>query len=1091
MPYSSTENDGTDNSTECFAQAPPPPARNSNSCPTASSGPKACCAESDGVRGDKGACNDDEGKYWYCDSDCEDCEDATTPCRSSLVRTIGEKRACAGQCDCNSCATADELDDLDAAIPCTVLHQNSPSMISDGTLKAVEMPSDITDGNGSKEADGEDPRTPLNRTPVPGQQSNCKFGVNTGDISSTSPSWTKGKDCVVTKFGKPSIEASDSPKAKCNNKQSAKEDDDDPSEHVYGEICENGTSGSGGEERLYFTIDNNAKNCTDDCGRTDPCVTSCCAKAKSHKELCVNRTNKHLVDSRVKSNCCSSCKCSSKMSSPQSKTSTTSTSNSNSNHPAVVGTKVNILTPKIASLKCLKPKGSFSAVTSSSCSWLPSRKLVRKKNNSKDKKNSNATLNSSSTQSLESAYPTFHSSCIDFGEKLQQGRYPSTKTVSDNFDTDSDYVQLPPLAASQQKNQSLWKFVKSGKKTSSQCTKHCKQCAAQSTSSLNISNGLNSLPRRHKFDSSLSISKNDPPKLSYMRVTSKSTMALNTIANEQRKPEPPPKPPKRNSTNSNVAENDKGRAVDARFIATTPQILVQTAYATAAPVAIPSKAEILCRRSKVASSGLQSNFNARSILKRPPAASNLFHSHSVDNIYDAVASDEVPEPRPLTPSPPPCRHSEYMKSSMVVKPNNYIDVHASAHQNRKSCPNANDKLIYAAPSEGSVSLNGKNSIFNRCGSVPNNLNNFFIGLQNLKPLSRSPIVHPGTTSAMSGSNNNNSNNANNNGTNHIFPGERNDAVHARLRSVHGLGQNQCREPPRSEEDNVHARCATIYTSQLTQSQIQQFKAELYSDTDYVIFPPKDPRLSQQEYYESKSLSYSTLPGATSAVPYGISGIPPPYLPPPPPYAATTGIARRPPAAEPPQLPARPNLIPGGGKSSLTNGSCSANSLSSCHKSYGSIYKPGSTTSQCSSQYTRGCYGPMGSLHLNEENIQRFLSTQSLTSSNISSAPPVYYPCSTQSAPPLPPYNRTHGNNPEYSIIIENEMRKAVQNHLMNHPGSGSKLSSLKEEKIRLKLCRSEESIYVQSPKTVEEQLLAMHNLPPPPPYSRPKVSTSE
>ncbi|KAF4528206.1 hypothetical protein B566_EDAN014031 [Ephemera danica] len=48
--------------------------------------------------------------------------------------------------------------------------------------------------------------------------------------------------------------------------------------------------------------------------------------------------------------------------------------------------------------------------------------------------------------------------------------------------------------------------------------------------------------------------------------------------------------------------------------------------------------------------------------------------------------------------------------------------------------------------------------------------------------------------------------------------------------------------------------ATVYTRQLSQSQIEQFKRQLCSDVDYVIFPVRDPAVSRQEYADHKLLT---------------------------------------------------------------------------------------------------------------------------------------------------------------------------------------------------------------------------------------------
>lgn len=45
--------------------------------------------------------------------------------------------------------------------------------------------------------------------------------------------------------------------------------------------------------------------------------------------------------------------------------------------------------------------------------------------------------------------------------------------------------------------------------------------------------------------------------------------------------------------------------------------------------------------------------------------------------------------------------------------------------------------------------------------------------------------------------------------------------------------------------------ATVYTSQLSRSQIEQYKQQMYSDVDFVMFPLKEPAISKQEYLEAK------------------------------------------------------------------------------------------------------------------------------------------------------------------------------------------------------------------------------------------------
>ncbi|KAK6635967.1 hypothetical protein RUM43_009619 [Polyplax serrata] len=69
---------------------------------------------------------------------------------------------------------------------------------------------------------------------------------------------------------------------------------------------------------------------------------------------------------------------------------------------------------------------------------------------------------------------------------------------------------------------------------------------------------------------------------------------------------------------------------------------------------------------------------------------------------------------------------------------------------------------------------------------------------------------------------------------------------------------------------VQPPLATVYTSQVARSQIEQFKQQLYSDVDYVIYPMKDPAISKQEYMDAKQ---GSLLAAMAAGGY----------PPPPPY----------------------------------------------------------------------------------------------------------------------------------------------------------------------------------------------------------------
>ncbi|XP_060529929.1 protein expanded [Cylas formicarius] len=56
-----------------------------------------------------------------------------------------------------------------------------------------------------------------------------------------------------------------------------------------------------------------------------------------------------------------------------------------------------------------------------------------------------------------------------------------------------------------------------------------------------------------------------------------------------------------------------------------------------------------------------------------------------------------------------------------------------------------------------------------------------------------------------------------------------------------------RQPPPPPPPTI----ATVYTSQLSRSQIEQYQQQMYSDVDFVVFPLKEPAISKQEYLEAK------------------------------------------------------------------------------------------------------------------------------------------------------------------------------------------------------------------------------------------------
>ena len=70
--------------------------------------------------------------------------------------------------------------------------------------------------------------------------------------------------------------------------------------------------------------------------------------------------------------------------------------------------------------------------------------------------------------------------------------------------------------------------------------------------------------------------------------------------------------------------------------------------------------------------------------------------------------------------------------------------------------------------------------------------------------------------------------------------------------------------------------STVYTKQVTLSQIEQFNAQLNSDTDYVIYPHKDPALSRQEYMDAKQSQVIALDANHHPPPYRSQKVGPLY-----------------------------------------------------------------------------------------------------------------------------------------------------------------------------------------------------------------------
>nr|XP_053638845.1 uncharacterized protein LOC128693281 isoform X3 [Cherax quadricarinatus] len=176
-------------------------------------------------------------------------------------------------------------------------------------------------------------------------------------------------------------------------------------------------------------------------------------------------------------------------------------------------------------------------------------------------------------------------------------------------------------------------------------------------------------------------------------------------------------------------------------------------------------------------------------------------------------------------------------------------------------------------------------------------------------------------------------------------------------------------PPHQQQQSL----ATVYTNQVSLSQIEQFKAQLYSDVDYVIYPMKDPALSRQEYMDAKKgqvIATQAQQQASSSSSSSSFA----YLPPPPPYRSPK---MSPLYRSTPNVAATLSSCSGSGSGAVTGGGNS--SVLSSYPSYQSLtsHQPGSSSGY--SSMARG----------------RYFSQQSLASSSLSSAPSGYS-ASTQS-----------------------------------------------------------------------------------------------
>ncbi|XP_058809485.1 protein expanded [Phymastichus coffea] len=242
--------------------------------------------------------------------------------------------------------------------------------------------------------------------------------------------------------------------------------------------------------------------------------------------------------------------------------------------------------------------------------------------------------------------------------------------------------------------------------------------------------------------------------------------------------------------------------------------------------------------------------------------------------------------------------------------------------------------------------------------------------------------------------------------------------------------------------------ATVYTNQVSKTQIEQYNQQMYSDVDYVMFPLKDPALSQQEYIDAKQ---GSLMAAMAA------------YPPPPPYplqaANKSSMIYR-------STPYLPYTTTGSSLSSLSNKYTSnqnlTSSLSDTNSSVGGNYflygTPGSQYAASTSSLYSGltCSSGGGG-------------TQTFRKGSNYASPP----------PPLPPPARYQPHTLQHGF----SRTRSHENILKSYDATMASLSSLSLAHAKLGNMGS-----LPQPQTKHRRLPPP---PPPPPYNVQTLPTSQ
>ncbi|KAG8212686.1 hypothetical protein J437_LFUL019564 [Ladona fulva] len=345
-------------------------------------------------------------------------------------------------------------------------------------------------------------------------------------------------------------------------------------------------------------------------------------------------------------------------------------------------------------------------------------------------------------------------------------------------------------------------------------------------------------------------------------------------------PRPPPPPPPVTSMTTSEA--------NARFITTRPNINILTAHTSTAPaVASPSFAAPTAAQQQLrAYPPGDARTHPPAVHPRPPqllpspvvarglAVQHRTSPHRHLSIGSTGCAEELAAK--MKPTVSSSGHSPILP---VIGPNNYLDVHASKvmanhrhnHHHHQQHPKQRSGLL-----RGTIQSPKKSHQVSRGHPVSPVVSPLPSPLMAHQPRQQPTYLCGPTTCGVA----------------HRHHRHQHHHHHAPCMTHHTVSHNGG-SPGSVSPAAPQPSLATVYTNQVTQSQIEQYKQQLYSDVDYVIYPMKDPALSKQEYMDAKQ--GSTLMAHLQQQQYNShhhhhhfhGGYPTVIQPPPPPYRGPT------------------------------------------------------------------------------------------------------------------------------------------------------------------------------------------------------------